>query len=362
MQIEDIDTPVLMIDMPAMERNLQRMAALCKQAGVAMRPHAKAHKSPDIAKMQIEAGAVGVCCAKLGEAEVLAHGGVPDILITTPVIGIPKLMRLAHAANQARIAVVVDDAANVEEMSRVAQTAGVKLDVVVEVDVGQRRCGVQPGEPALALAQRVRDADWLNFRGLQGYQGLIQMTAGYAERREAALAALKLLTDTAELIRAARIEVPVLTGGGSGTSVIDAAAGGLTELQPGGYLFMDSRYAAIEWDDGNQVPFETSLSVLVSVISRPDEHRAIIDVGHKSMTSDGGPPVPVDLPGAAFSYGGEEHGVLTWDGPCPLSHGDKVVLRPAHCDTAVNLYDMFVCTRDGEVEGVIEIAARGRSQ
>jgi 3-hydroxy-D-aspartate aldolase len=362
MRIEDIDTPVLAVDMAAMERNLKRMADMCQAAGISLRPHAKAHKSPDIAAMQIVAGAVGICCAKLAEAEVMANAGVPDILITTPVIGISKLMRLAHVANEARVAVVVDDAQNVDDMARVAQTAGVRLDVLVEVDVGQHRCGVQPGEPALSLAQRIRDADWLNFRGLQGYQGRIQMTANFAERKAASLAGTRLLTDTADMIRAAGIEVPVLTGGGSGTSAIEAAAGGLTELQPGGYLFMDTRYAAIEWDDGNPVPYETSLSVLASVVSRPDEHRAIVDVGHKAMTSDGGPPTPVDLPGAAFSFAGEEHGELAWDGACPLGLGDKVMLRPAHCDTAVNLYDMFVCLRDGEVEGVIEIAARGRSQ
>jgi D-serine deaminase-like pyridoxal phosphate-dependent protein len=362
MRIEDLDTPVLLVDIAAMERNIARMAALCREAGVALRPHAKAHKSPDIAAMQIEAGAVGICCAKLGEAEVMAHGGIADILITTPVIGVSKLMRLVQIAGQARVAVVADDAGNIGEMAQMAQTAGVKLDVVVEVDVGQRRCGVQPGEPALMLAQQIRGAEWLNFRGLQGYQGRIQMTAGYAERKEAADAATALLVGTAELIRASGIEVPVLTGGGSGTSVIDAAAGGLTELQPGGYLFMDSRYAAIEWNDGNRVPFETSLSVLATVVSRPDANRAIVDMGHKAMTSDGGPPVPVDLPGAAFAYGGEEHGELNWGGPCPLAIGDKVLFRPAHCDTAVNLYDMFIATRDGEVEGVIEIAARGRTQ
>jgi 3-hydroxy-D-aspartate aldolase len=362
MRIEDLDTPVLLVDAAAMERNIRRMADLCRGAGLACRPHAKAHKSPDIARMQIEAGAVGVCCAKLGEAEVMVSAGIGDILITSPVIGPGKLMRLMQIAGQARIAVVADDAGNIAEMAQMAQTAGVRPDVVVEVDVGQRRCGVAPGQAALALARAVRESDWLGFRGVQGYQGAIQMTASYAERKAAAEKAVGLLVETAELIRADGIEVGTLTGGGSGTSIIDAANGGLTELQPGGYLFMDARYKAIEWDDGNPVPFEQSLSVLAGVISRPDDRRAIVDMGHKAMTSDGGPPVPVDLPGAAFRFAGEEHGELTWDGPCPLSLGDKIRFWPAHCDTAVNLYDMFIAVRDGEVEAIWEIAARGRTQ
>ena len=362
MRLEDLDTPVLLVDAAALERNIARMAALCRESGVACRPHAKAHKSPDIALMQLEAGAVGVCCAKLGEAEVLAAKGIGDILITTPVIGASKLMRLMQAAREARIAVVVDNAENIAEMAQMAQTAGVRPEVVVEVDVGQGRCGVQPGEPALTLARAVNEAGWLVFRGLQGYQGAIQMTAGFAERKAEAQRASRLLVETAALIRGAGIEVGVLTGGGSGTSAIDAAAGGLTELQPGGYIFMDSRYAAIEWDDGNRAPFEQSLSVLASVVSRPDARRAIVDMGHKAMTSDGGPPVPVELPGAAFRFAGEEHGELSWEGDCPLALGDKVRFWPAHCDTAVNLYDMFIAVRDGEVGAVWEIAARGRTQ
>lgn len=363
MKLSELDTPVLLVDGDAFDRNMERMAKLAAEADIAWRPHAKAHKSPTVAEMQIAAGACGICCAKLGEAEVLAAEGSKDILITTPVIGLSKLMRLMQVANQASVSVVVDHASNIEQMSMCAHTAGVRPDVVIEVDVGQGRCGVQPGEAAVELARQVMTADWLNFKGLQGYQGAIQMTASFDERKEAADDALTKLTSTADLIRDAGIPCDYLTGGGTGTSVIDAAAGGLTELQPGGYLFMDARYRTIEWDDGNATPFEQSLTVLASVISKPAENRCILDMGLKAVSSDGGIPVPLDVPGANFKFGGEEHGELTWeDGPCPLDLDDKVRFVPTHCDTTVNLHDRFIVVRDDTVTEVWEIAARGRLQ
>lgn len=363
MKLDELDTPVLLVDADALERNIARMRDLTNAAGIACRPHAKAHKTPVIAEMQIAAGAVGVCCAKLGEAEVLAANGIEDILITSPVIGISKLMRLTSVAREAKVAVVVDDATNIAEMARCAHTAGVRIDVVIEVDVGQHRCGVQPGEAAVALAQAVQSEKWLTFRGLQGYHGSIQMTASYAERKAAARAAHARLADTAEAVRRAGVRVDVLTGGGSGTSVIDAATHGLTEIQPGGYIFMDSRYRNIEWDDGKSVPFEQALSMLASVISRPAPDRAILDMGLKAISSDGGPPLPVNLTGASFSFGGEEHGQLSWNGaPCPLALGDHVRFWPTHCDTTVNLHDQFIVHRGDEVVDVWPIPARGRVQ
>lgn len=363
MNISELDTPVLLVDGDAFERNMGRMAKLAADADIAWRPHAKAHKSPAVAEMQIEAGACGICCAKLGEAEVMAAEGSKDILITSPVIGASKLLRLLHIANEAAISVVADDASNLEEMAKVAQTLGVRPDVVIEVDVGQGRCGVQPGEAALELARQVMTADWLRFKGLQGYQGAIQMTASFDERKKSTDDALAKLTRTADLIREAGIPCDYLTGGGTGTSIIDAAAGGLTELQPGGYLFMDARYREIQWDDGNKIPFEQSLTVLASVISKPAANRCILDMGLKAISSDGGLPVPLDVPGATFNFGGEEHGELTWeDGPCPLALGDKVAFVPTHCDTTVNLHDRFIVTSGEAVTGVWDIAARGRLQ
>lgn len=363
MKIDQLDTPVLLIDEDAFLRNMKRMQELAENAGIAYRPHAKAHKSAEIAKMQLDAGAVGVCCAKLGEAEVLVSHGIKDILITTPVIGISKLTRMMQIVNKAKISVVADNPDNIAEMAAVAQTCGVRPDVVIEVDVGQGRCGVQPGEAALDLAYEVMNADWLNFKGLQGYQGAIQMTTSFAERDAAARKAVGLLTDTAELIRKAGLPLDYLTGGGSGTSVIDAAAAGLTELQPGGYLFMDSRYGEIEWDDGNTIPFEQSLTLLASVISLPEPRRCILDMGLKAVSSDGGPPVPVNQPGASFKFAGEEHGELVFEnGNCPLALGDKVSFVPTHCDTTVNLFDRFIAYSGEDVVDVWNIAARGRVQ
>lgn len=361
--VAGIDTPALLIDMDALDRNIARMRDLAAGAGIACRPHAKSHKTPVIAEMQMAAGAAGVCCAKLGEAEIMAAGGIPDILITTPVIGRAKIARLMRAVEAARIAVVADDGGNVDQLGAAALAAGRTLDVVVELDVGHGRCGVQPGEDAVALAGRIDAADGLHFRGLQGYQGLIQMTHGFADRAGAADTALEKLLATAGLVRDAGIKVEVLTGGGSGTSVIDTARGGLTEIQPGGYIFMDSRYGGIEWDGGGTIPFEKSLSLLAGVISRPAPDRAILDMGYKAVSSDGGPPVPIDAPGAEFGFAGEEHGQLGYPGgACPLEIGDKVAFWPSHCDTTVNLYDHYVCTRGGVVERLLDIPARGKSQ
>ncbi|MBM3487013.1 MAG: DSD1 family PLP-dependent enzyme [Alphaproteobacteria bacterium] len=363
MRIDDLDTPVLLIEADAFERNMARMGEIAASAGIACRPHAKAHKSPLVAGMQKKTGAVGICCAKLGEAEVMVAAGIDDILITTEVVGRGKLLRLMALAQSARIGVVVDNEENIDELARAAQTAGVRLDVLVEVDVGQRRCGVAPGAAAAVLAERIRDSRWLRFRGLQGYQGAIQMTADYATRRQQVKDALDKLLETAEHVRKAGHAIEVLTGGGTGSVAIDIALGGLTELQPGSYLFMDAKYAAIEWENRAHVPFENALFVLGTVISRPAYDRAIVDVGLKAASSDGGPPMPVGLPGASFAFAGDEHGQLSFDGkPCPLALGAKIRLIPSHCDTTVNLYDHFIVGRGEHVEDVWEIAARGRVQ
>lgn len=362
MKIQDLDTPVLLVDADAFERNVARMAKLCADAGVACRPHAKAHKSPQVARIQMDAGAVGMCCAKLGEAEVMAAAGIEDLHITTPVVGVSKIVRLIEAARQSRVSVVADDADNISDLAAGAQTAGLRLDVLVEVDVGQGRCGVPPGPRAAELARLIDGHPWLRFRGLQAYQGLIQMRGDIAERRAAAAEALEKAELSARSVREAGLDIEVLTGGGTGTSAIDAATGGLTELQPGSYIFMDTNYSAIEWDGAPRPPFENALTVLAGVLSRPASDRAILDSGMKAISGDGGAPRAVDHGEAEFRFAGDEHGQLTFPGAAPLGVGDKVTLLPSHCDTTVNLHDRFIVTRGGEVEDVWEIAARGRSQ
>ncbi|NQU69677.1 MAG: DSD1 family PLP-dependent enzyme [Rhodospirillales bacterium] len=363
MKIEELDTPVLLVDAGALERNITAMQDIAAATGVAYRPHSKTHKSPIIANMQLDAGAVGVCCAKLGEAEIMAASGIPDILITSQVVGRNKLVRLVQAAQNANIMVVADNEDNISDLSSAAQTAGKPMDVLIEVDVGQGRCGVPPGPEATRLARLIGETKWLRFRGLQGYQGLIQMTADFHDREAQVRLALEKLMETADHLKRNNIEVDILTGGGSGSSVIDTALGGYTELQPGSYVFMDSRYRSTQWPGGAATPFENSLTILGTVISRPATDRAIVDVGYKAASSDGGPIVPLGYENAAFTFAGDEHGQLFFPGgTCPLALGDKVTFLPSHCDTTVNLYDRYIVTRDGTVEDVWEIAARGRVQ
>ncbi|MEE2970847.1 MAG: DSD1 family PLP-dependent enzyme [Pseudomonadota bacterium] len=363
MKVEELDTPVLLVDAGALERNIIAMRDIAAATGVAYRPHAKTHKSPIVANMQLEAGAVGVCCAKLGEAEIMAAAGIPDILITSQVVGRNKLVRLIQAAQTANIMVVADNEDNISDLSSAAQTGGKPMDVLIEVDIGQGRCGVPPGPEATRLARLIAETKWLRFRGLQGYQGLIQMTADFDQRQAQVELALEKLMDTADHLKSASIEIDILTGGGSGSSIIDSALGRYSELQPGSYVFMDSRYRHAQWPGGAPCPFENALTILGTVISRPATDRAIVDVGYKAASSDGGPIVVAGNMDAEFSFAGDEHGQLFFPGgTCPLALGDKVTFLPSHCDTTVNLYDGYIVTRDGLVEDVWEIAARGRVQ
>ncbi len=367
--IDEFDTPMLVIDLDMMERNIQRCRDLVAGAGLAYRPHSKTHKSPIIARMQMAAGAVGICCAKLAEAEIMAGGGVGDILITTEVIGpakIRRLMSLARAMKEGggRISVVADCQPNIAQLSEAAKAAGLEIPVLVDVNVGMSRTGAPPGKEIAALAVQIENSPGLRFAGLQGYHGMIQMRQDFEERGAATREALAPLLESAELVRKEGLEVDVLTGGGTGTSIFDTAIGGLTELQPGSYLFMDSNYSAIDWTDaGAKPPYENSLSVIATVVSRPIPERATVDMGLKASSNDSGMALPRDLPPAVFQSGGDEHGILVFEGDDGgLQVGDRVVFTPSHCDTTINLYDRYVCHRGGIVEAVWPIAARGRTQ
>ncbi|MEK9683042.1 MAG: DSD1 family PLP-dependent enzyme [Rhodospirillaceae bacterium] len=363
MKLNELDTPVLLIDQDALGHNLNAMKEIVSNSGITYRPHAKAHKSHDIAKLQLAHGASGICCAKLGEAEVLASEGIQDILITTPVIGLSKVSRLASLAKKTSVIVVADNPQNLEELALVGEKTGQIFNLVIEVNVGQNRCGTPPGAPALALAQMIQRSPWLKLCGLQGYQGSIQMRESFTERKTEAQKASFLLRETAKLIESNGINVPSLTGGGTGTSLIDSEANLLTEIQPGGYIFMDVKYRKIEWSNSTPLPFQQSLTVLGSVISLPDTNRAILDVGLKSISSDQGPPELMDMPGITFRFSGEEHGEVSWqDSPRLCQYGDKVRLIPTHCDTTVNLYDQYIVHSGNTVVDVWRISARGRSQ
>ncbi len=364
MRTGELDTPALLVDLDVLESNVARMRDMAAEAGLRCRPHSKTHKSPVVARMQTEAGAAGVCCAKLAEAEVMAAAGIGNLLVTTPVVGEGKIGRLLHLRRSVPVAVVADHPANVAMLGEGARRAGIRLDVVVEVDIGQGRCGVRPGREAAELARAVDREPWLAFAGLQGYQGHVQMTEDARERGAAAGRGLALLDRSVAAVREAGLEAAVRTGGGTGTAPFDLAHGALTEIQPGSYVFMDSRYGGIGWPGGGTPPFGQALHVLAGVVSRPAPDRAVVDAGLKAASSDHGPPRLADPASGVFEFGGDEHGIVRMadGGEVPLALGDRVRLVPSHCDTTVNLHDRFTVVRGDVVVDAWPVAGRGRLQ
>jgi D-serine deaminase-like pyridoxal phosphate-dependent protein len=360
MPLEQVDTPALLLDLDAFEYNLDRLTQSVRGTGMRLRPHAKSHKCPEIALRQIARGAVGVCCQKVSEAEALVAGGVQDVLVANEVVGATKLARLAQLARRAHVSICVDDAANVAELALAARTAGVTLDVLVELNVGANRCGVAPGEPALALARAIAQSEGLRFAGLQAYQGAAQHRRTPQERREAIEQAVAKVRSTVELLRRNGLEVPLVTGAGTGTYMLEATSQVYHELQPGSYVFMDADYGRNLGDDGQPVhEFRHSLFILATVMSRPVPERAVVDVGLKAHSVDSGMPLVVDTPGATYARASDEHGVIELSGAADLHLGQKIRLIPGHCDPTVNLYDWLVCYRSGHVEAIWPISARG---
>jgi D-serine deaminase-like pyridoxal phosphate-dependent protein len=360
MALAEVDTPALLLDLDAFEHNLQRLAASVRDAKVRVRPHAKSHKCAVIALRQMELGAVGACCQKVGEAEALVHAGVSDVLVANEVVGERKLDRLAALARVARLGVCVDHLPNVALLQRAAQAANARLDVYVEIDVGAKRCGVAPGELVVALARAIVASPNLNFRGLQAYQGGAQHLRKPEERRAAIAQAVDKVRATLELLNTHGIKPEIITGAGTGTYLLEAASGVYNELQPGSYIFMDADYGRNLGEDGQPVrEFRQSLFILATVMSHPVPERAVVDVGLKAHSVDSGMPGVVDVSGAEYVRASDEHGVIALRGPGTLDVGQKIRLVPGHCDPTVNLYDWIVCYRGERVEGIWPIAARG---
>lgn len=359
MPLAEVDTPCLILDLDAFERNLQRLKDSVAGRNVLVRPHAKSHKCPQIALRQIALGAVGVCCQKVSEAEAMVQGGVRDVLIANEVVGAPKLKRLAALARQAQIAVCADDAENVAALDAAARAFGVRLDVLVEVNVGANRCGVEPGEPAVTLARRIAASPNLRFAGLQAYQGAAQHLRKVEERRAAIEAAVAKIRQTTDLLAKAGIACEKVTGAGTGTYLFEAASGVYQEIQPGSYIFMDVDYARNDWTESGIPRFEHSLFVWSSVMSRPGADRAIVDAGLKASSVDSGMPRVDGSDGIEYVKASDEHGVLKLNGAGGYAVGDKLKLIPGHCDPTVNLYDYYVCVRGGRVEALWPITARG---
>ena len=372
-RVDAIDTPALVVDLDAMERNIARMADFARKHQVRWRPHAKMHKSAELALQLQRAGAQGVCVQKVSEAEALAAGGVTDITITNQIVALPKLERVARLAAQlasrgGRLALAVD---HPEGIARVAAAMALHgsdagLDVLVEIDVGQGRCGVPPGDAAVALALAVARSPRLRFAGLQAYHGRAQHLANADDRRAAIASVVRAAEHTRQCIEAAGLSVPLITGSGTGTLVHEAASGVYGELQAGSFLFMDADYARNEREPA-QPAFEHALFVKTQVMSVRATH-AVCDAGHKSHAIDSGlPTVALLPPGSSLRYanGGDEHGLLYADNPHARlpALGRMLWLIPGHCDPTVNLYDAMIGVRGGLALGVVEriirVDARG---
>ncbi len=364
--MSDIDTPALIIDLDAFERNLKLMADAAAKAGVRLRPHAKTHKSSVIGLKQVALGAVGLCCQKVSEAEVMVLGGISDVLISNEVIGARKLDRLAALAHQARISVAVDNEAAIEGLAAAAAKTGVTLGVLVEINVGGNRCGVEPGAPAVALAERIAREQSLTFAGLHAYHGRAQHLRTITERREAIAYAAESAGRTKDLLGKAGLACDIITGAGTGTFELEAASGVYNELQAGSYCFMDADYARNKKADGDRFDtFEHALFVHATVMSTPNLERAVVDAGLKAFAFDSGMPEVAGLAGAVYERPSDEHGNLNV-AACNVRPrlGDKILLIPGHCDPTINLHDWYIGVRGmgterARVESVWPVAARG---
>jgi D-serine deaminase-like pyridoxal phosphate-dependent protein len=350
-RLEDVDTPALVLDLSAFERNQRTLFDLVRNR-VRVRPHAKTHKCPEVARRQVAMGAVGACCQKVSEAEAMVEGGIADVLVSNEIVGARKLERLAALSRRAKIGVCVDNPENLAELGNL----GANLDVYIEIEVGMRRCGIAPGQPAVDLARRIVSFKSLRFAGLQAYQGRAQHIRSMEERHRAIEVAAQHVQHTKRLLAQAGIPCPVVTGAGSGTFMLEVEAGVWDEIQPGSYAFMDADYARNEW--AAPLPrFEHALFVLSTVMSRPSAGVAIVDAGLKASSVDSGMPVVWHKKELKYTHASDEHGWV--EGTPSPALGEKLLLVPGHCDPTINLYDWYVVARDGFVVDLWQITARG---
>ncbi|TAM86412.1 MAG: DSD1 family PLP-dependent enzyme [Candidimonas sp.] len=359
--LDVIDTPSLILDLDVFEENLRTMQVLTERHGVVLRPHAKAHKCPDVALRQIALGAVGICCQKVTEAVPFVLAGVRDIHISNEVMGVAKLELLTRLAKQAAVTVCVDHARAVDALGGAVRTYGGQIGVLVEIDIGQRRCGVQTPADAVALARRVQSMPGLEFVGLQAYQGGLQHKRSLALRERACIQAAGRVRKTLAAFAQAGITCARVTGGGTGSAEFDVAHGAYTEIQAGSYPFMDGQYAAIDWSNG--LSFKHSLFLTGTVMSAPTPERVVVDIGLKSTSAECG--VPTAPPGAPWRCIAinDEHAILQAPraGALPAL-GARVRLIPSHVDPTFNLHDTVVAVRGQKVEAVWPVSARGLSR
>ena len=353
----EIETPALLIDLDTMEGNIEKMAKYFSGVKSSLRAHTKTHKSPTIAQKQINAGSRGICCQKLGEAEVMANHGIRDILITSEVVDPEKIQRLVRLAGSHDVKVVMDNLKVAKATSEAARREGVRQGVIVEIDLRRKRCGVMPGEPTLAFVKKVMEFEGLDFRGLMGYEGPFFDIPDFEKRKTAATEALHSLKETVDMVESEGILVQDVSAGSTSTHSVAGEYPKVTEIQAGSYVFMDSTYKKLGGLD-----FECALTVLATVISRPIPERVVVNTGWKAITQEFGMPVVKNHDDAKMYHMSEEHGMISVDPASRIDVGDKLELIPSHCCTTVNLHDQYYGVRKDKVEVVWPVLARGKFQ
>ena len=365
MDEKDIQTPCLILDLDVLERNIKKMGDYAKAHGMRHRAHGKMHKSVDVLKLQEElGGAIGVCCQKVSEAEVFVRGGIKDVLVSNQVRDLTKIDRLARLPKLgSRIIVCVDDIDNVADLSAAAQKHGTTLECFVEVDCGAGRCGVKTPEEVVRIAKAIEAAPNLKFTGLQAYQGAMQHISSYEERQAKLDAAISLVKDVVAALKAENLEPELVSGAGTGSYYFESNSGVYNELQCGSYAFMDADYGRILDKDGNRIDhgeWENSLFILTSVMSHAKPHLAIVDAGLKAQSVDSGLPFVYGRDDVKYIKCSDEHGVIE-DPDGVLKINEKLRLVPGHCDPTCNVHDYYVGVRNGKVETLWPVSARGKA-
>lgn len=359
-----VQTPCLVLDLDALERNIAKLGRFCAEHGVRHRVHGKMHKSADVARLQMElGGACGVCCQKVSEAEAFVRAGIPDVLISNEVRDPAKIDRLARLPSLgARIIVCVDDIANVADLSAAARTHGTRLECLVEIDCGSGRCGVTAEADILAIAKAIADAPGLVFSGIQAYQGALQHVVDHAEREAAVAGVIAIARDAVAALEAAGLPCAIVGGAGTGSFRFEGASGVYNELQCGSYAFMDADYGRVRDAEGRRLDageWENALFLLTSVMSHAKPDRAVCDAGLKAQSLDSGLPVIFGRDDVRYVQATDEHGEIE-DSAGALAINERLRLVPGHCDPTCNLHDWYVGVRGGVVETLWPITARGK--
>lgn len=359
----DIQTPCLILDLDALEKNIRTLGRYAKEMGVRHRVHGKMHKSVDIALLQEQLGdSCGVCCQKVSEAEVFARGGIKDVLVSNQVRDPAKIDRLARMPKLgARTLCCVDDIDNVAELSAATQKHGTQIECLVEIDCGAGRCGVEAGQPVVDIAKAIAAAPGLKFAGIQAYQGAMQHLQSYSERQGKTAIAIEMVAHTIEMLKAEGLECDIVGGGGTGSYYFEGNSGVFNELQCGSYAFMDADYQTIHDANGERISeFENSLFILTSIMSHSKADKAICDAGLKVQSVDSGMPYIYGRDDVEYIKCSDEHGVIA-DPDGVLKINDKLKLVPGHCDPTCNIHDYYVGVRNGKVEVLWPVSARGKA-